>query len=276
MPIGKIHVFDLDGGENWPAYSCNAAFEEIKVRLTSDPVLAHYSPALPLVLAVDSSAYGLGAVLAQRHADGSERLVCCASRTLNAAERRYSQVDKEALAIVYGREPAVALLGRRLRMRLDLLRGSTGDAVEAAQIRQVERAQGTNREVQPGERVLFRDYSRNNPKWVEGEVSERTGAVTYKVKSDQGEYRKHIDQIMPLRRHTRYSNPTITETTNQNTEKETYVSVPNSPSPSSLQNPHDSPVIHESQSDYTVEPSTSGDWVNNKPRNRSLTGIDID
>ncbi|KAJ8705754.1 hypothetical protein PYW08_012800 [Mythimna loreyi] len=121
------------------------------------------------------------------------------------------------------REPAVALLGRRLRMRLDLLRGSTGDAVEAAQIRQVERAQGTNREVQPGERVLFRDYSRNNPKWVEGEVSERTGAVTYKVKSDQGEYRKHIDQIMPLRRHTRYSNPTITETTNQNTEKETCV-----------------------------------------------------
>nr|XP_049694867.1 uncharacterized protein K02A2.6-like [Helicoverpa armigera] len=624
--LHPLHAL-LKKGVTWVwSESCNAAFEEIKVRLTSDPVLAHYSPALPLVLAVDSSAYGLGAVLAQRYPDGSERLVCCASRTLNDAERRYSQVDKEALAIVYGvtrhhqylfgrhftlksdhkalsyifgpkkgipqtaasrlqryavrlaaydfnivfvsseknsnadglsrlplaktkaedqddaaylhfvednfplshkdvaqatkedkilckvygyimsggwpligdsedekayfhrrenlhidhgcivwgyrivvperlraqileevhtghvgvvrmksiarnyvwwprldsdiearaaacaacraqldapprhtpvpyvwpsepwtrlhvdflqyqgkyyflildshskwievflmgtgtsaklvtnklrecfsrfglpkclvsdggppfrseefelfltrngikhiliapyhpssngaaenavktvkkvikkaasegqnierainnflliyrnsthsstqREPSVALLGRRLRMRLDLLRASTADTVEAAQAKQVEHARGMYREVQPGERVLFRDYSRNNPKWMEGQIAERTGAVTYRVKSDQGEYRKHIDQIMPLRRHTRSSNPMITDidTETVNTDNDTWESAPNSPVTSSPTTSEEPPVIHE---------SISGDWVNNKPRNRN-------
>ncbi|XP_047037979.1 uncharacterized protein K02A2.6-like [Helicoverpa zea] len=621
----------LKKGVTWVwSESCNAAFEEIKVRLTSDPVLAHYSPALPLVLAVDSSAYGLGAVLAQLYPDGSERLVCCASRTLNDAERRYSQVDKEALAIVYGvtrhhqylfgrhftlksdhkalsyifgpkkgipqtaasrlqryavrlaaydfnivfvsseknsnadglsrlplaktkaedqddaaylhfvednfplshkdvaqatkedkilckvygyimsggwpligdsedekayfhrrenlhidhgcivwgyrivvperlraqileevhaghvgvvrmksiarnyvwwprldsdiearaaacaacraqldapprhtpvpyvwpsepwtrlhvdflqyqgkyyflildshskwievflmgtgtsaklvtnklrecfsrfglpkclvsdggppfrseefelfltrngikhiliapyhpssngaaenavktvkkvikkaasegqnierainnflliyrnsthsstqREPSVALLGRRLRMRLDLLRASTADTVEAAQAKQVEHARGMYREVQPGERVLFRDYSRNNPKWMEGQIAERTGAVTYRVKSDQGEYRKHIDQIVPLRKHTRSSNPMITDidTETVNTDNDTWESAPNSPVTLSPKTSEEPPVIHE---------SISGDWVNNKPRNRNHKNI---
>ncbi|CAH2100883.1 unnamed protein product [Euphydryas editha] len=69
---------------------------------TKSRVLAHYDRELPLILAVDSSAYGLGAVLMQRSADGRERPVSCASRTLNAAERNYSQLDKEALAIVFG------------------------------------------------------------------------------------------------------------------------------------------------------------------------------
>ncbi|XP_063625248.1 uncharacterized protein K02A2.6-like [Cydia splendana] len=49
-----------------------------------------------------SSPYGLGAALTQRGADGVERPLCCASRTLNAAECNYSQLDKEALAIVFG------------------------------------------------------------------------------------------------------------------------------------------------------------------------------
>ncbi|XP_063634900.1 uncharacterized protein LOC134805553 [Cydia splendana] len=49
-----------------------------------------------------TSPYGLGAALTQRGADGVERPLCCASRTLNAAECNYSQLDKEALAIVFG------------------------------------------------------------------------------------------------------------------------------------------------------------------------------
>ncbi|KAH9631748.1 hypothetical protein HF086_014749, partial [Spodoptera exigua] len=78
------------------------------------------------------------------------------------------------------REPVVALLGRRLRMRLDLLRANPTVAVEAAQAKQVIHARGMHREVQPAEQILFRNYSRNNLKWMEGQVSERTGAVTYK------------------------------------------------------------------------------------------------
>lgn len=81
---------------------CEKAFVDIKSILSSDKVLTHYDPSLPLVLSVDSSSYGIGAVLAHKYKDGSERPISCASRTLSDAEKNYSQLDKEALAIFYG------------------------------------------------------------------------------------------------------------------------------------------------------------------------------
>ena len=42
---------------------CQKAFLEAKEALTSATVLAHYDPHLPLRLAADASAYGLGAVM---------------------------------------------------------------------------------------------------------------------------------------------------------------------------------------------------------------------
>lgn len=99
---------------------CDKAFIKIKKALSSTGVLAHYDPTLPLVLAVDSSAYGLGAVLTQCGADGRERPISCASRTLSAAERNYSQLDKEALAIVFGvTKHHQYLYGRRFVLRSD-------------------------------------------------------------------------------------------------------------------------------------------------------------
>ena len=65
-------------------------------------MLAHYDPDLPVRVACDASPYGLGAVLSHVMADGSEKPVAFASRTLNRAERNYSQIDKEALALVWG------------------------------------------------------------------------------------------------------------------------------------------------------------------------------
>ncbi len=81
---------------------CQQAFQIIKSKLGSAPILAHYDPNLPVILATDSSCYGLGAVLSQIQKDGSERPIGYASRTLSKSEVGYSVVDKEALGIVYG------------------------------------------------------------------------------------------------------------------------------------------------------------------------------
>ncbi|XP_028176931.1 uncharacterized protein K02A2.6-like [Ostrinia furnacalis] len=110
----------LKKGVNWNwSPECNKAFIEAKQALLGDKVLAHYEEGRPLVLSVDSSAYGLGAVLAHRFPDG-ERPVSCVSRSLNEAERNYSQIDKEALAIFYGiTRHHQYLFGRKFELRTD-------------------------------------------------------------------------------------------------------------------------------------------------------------
>ena len=85
----------------WTSHEQNA-FEASKELLAAPRVLAHYDPQLPLVLACDALPYGLGAVLAHRYPDGTEKPVAYASRTLSAAEKNYSQIEKEGLACVFG------------------------------------------------------------------------------------------------------------------------------------------------------------------------------
>ena len=78
------------------------AFQSAKDALQADSLLVHFDPAKPIVLACDASQYGLGAVLSHVMSDGHERPIAYVSRTLNAAEKNYSQVEKEGLAIVFG------------------------------------------------------------------------------------------------------------------------------------------------------------------------------
>lgn len=70
------------------------AFQHSKMLLQSANVLIHYLAGIcDLVLVCDASPYGV---------DGSERPISFMSRTLTAAEKKYSQLDKEGLAVVYG------------------------------------------------------------------------------------------------------------------------------------------------------------------------------
>lgn len=78
------------------------AFKSIKRYLASDEVLTHFDLNAKIILTVDASPSGLGAILSQIDKDGFEKPISYASRTLNNAERRYSQIQKEATAIIFG------------------------------------------------------------------------------------------------------------------------------------------------------------------------------
>ena len=77
------------------------AFNKAKDLLVSDSLLVHFHPAKQLLVSCDASPYGVGAVLAHKMQDGSERPISYASRTLSAAEKNYSQLENEALAMVF-------------------------------------------------------------------------------------------------------------------------------------------------------------------------------
>ncbi|KAF2881605.1 hypothetical protein ILUMI_24548 [Ignelater luminosus] len=81
---------------------CQKSFELVKQKLQSEEFLANFDPKLPLVLATDASAYGVGAVLSHVYSNGEERVIQYAPQTLSETQRKYSQIDKEAYAIIFG------------------------------------------------------------------------------------------------------------------------------------------------------------------------------
>ncbi|XP_064073080.1 uncharacterized protein K02A2.6-like [Vanessa tameamea] len=96
-----------------------------------------------------------------------------------------------------GRDPSVALLGRRLRGRLSLLRRDTDERIRDRIIASELRRDAPLRVVAPGDSVLIRDYSRRNRKWAEGVVLDRSSPVSYSVKTSDGQiHKRHVDQIM--------------------------------------------------------------------------------
>nr|XP_049465357.1 uncharacterized protein K02A2.6-like [Anopheles coluzzii] len=82
-------------------HKCKEAFDQFKKILSSNLLLTHYNPNEKIVVSADASSVGLGATLSHRYADGSMKVVQHASRALTEAEKRYSQIDREGLAIVY-------------------------------------------------------------------------------------------------------------------------------------------------------------------------------
>ena len=60
-----------------------------------------YNQDQPLFLACDASEKGLGACVSQHNAEGQEQVIEYASKSLTKAEVNYSQIEKEALSIIY-------------------------------------------------------------------------------------------------------------------------------------------------------------------------------
>ena len=79
------------------------SFDELKKRLASAETLGYYDKNAPTKVITDASPVGLGAVLVQVQGDELS-VISYASRSLSHTERRYSQTEKEALALVWACE----------------------------------------------------------------------------------------------------------------------------------------------------------------------------
>jgi hypothetical protein len=79
----------------------NEAFEALKERLTTPPILAYPDFEKPFILYTDASSFALGAILAQKDDEKKEHVLAYASRTLNKHERNYGVTELECLAVVW-------------------------------------------------------------------------------------------------------------------------------------------------------------------------------
>ena len=117
------------------------AFSELKAEITRPTVLALYDPQAETKISADAASFGLGAVLLQQTRD-SWRPVAYASRSMSETEKRYAQIEKEALATMWACEkfsdynlgkhfqiesdpkPLIPILPRVLRFRLRMAKFS--------------------------------------------------------------------------------------------------------------------------------------------------------
>ena len=99
--------------------SQSAAFKQVKEELSSPTTLALYDPTAPTKISADASSHGLGAVILQQ-TDDSWKPVAYASRSMSETEKRYAQIEKEALAATWACEKfANLVVGKRFQIETD-------------------------------------------------------------------------------------------------------------------------------------------------------------
>ena len=93
----------LKAGAGWTwSPSQEKSFCAVKQSLASNTLLVHFDPRKQLVLTTDASCKGVGAVLAHIDSSGNEAPIAFASRRLSTTEQKYSQIEREGLAVVMG------------------------------------------------------------------------------------------------------------------------------------------------------------------------------
>jgi len=76
------------------------AFDELRTKLTTAPVLIYFDPLAPTKIETDASKYVCSGILSQQCQDGKWRPVAYRSKTMSDAECNYDTHGKELLAIV--------------------------------------------------------------------------------------------------------------------------------------------------------------------------------
>ncbi|XP_031253479.1 uncharacterized protein LOC116111443 [Pistacia vera] len=110
--LQKDVAFELDE-------ACKEAFDKLKELLTSTPIIQPPDWNVPFEIMCDASDYTVGAVLGQRIGKASHAIYY-ASRTLNDAQRNYSTIEKELLAVVFSLEKFRShLLGTKIIVHSD-------------------------------------------------------------------------------------------------------------------------------------------------------------
>ncbi|TNN05469.1 Transposon Tf2-11 polyprotein, partial [Schistosoma japonicum] len=68
------HLLHKDVTWNWTP-DCEAAFNKLQSIISSRLLLTHYDPSMPIIVAADASASGLGAVISHQFSDSSEKAI---------------------------------------------------------------------------------------------------------------------------------------------------------------------------------------------------------
>ena len=73
----------------------------MKLALANSETMAYYVPDTATNVIVDASPIGIGAILSQKQKTGEFRPVLYASKALNPTEQRYSQAERENVAVLW-------------------------------------------------------------------------------------------------------------------------------------------------------------------------------
>ena len=85
---------------NWTA-SCEQAFDTLKSKLLTAPILAYPDFTRDFVLETDASKQGLGAILSQLRDDSKLHPLAYASCSLSPSEKNYAIIELKTLAVVW-------------------------------------------------------------------------------------------------------------------------------------------------------------------------------
>jgi hypothetical protein len=117
-------------------------------------------------------------------------------KSVDVVVARYMLVYRNTPHCTTGETPAMLLMGRRLRTRLDLLYPSVKSHVEKKQQDMAARSSARGcRTFVEGESVLVRNFT--GEKWIHGKIEEVLGFKHYQVKLADGQIvKRHVDQLL--------------------------------------------------------------------------------
>ena len=97
-PLNKLLSKDM----KWTrSVDCQQSFKKIKASHNSDLRLTCFDPTQKVSVVADASSHVVGAVTSHIFADRSEKAIMHAARSLTPANSNYSQVEKEAFALIF-------------------------------------------------------------------------------------------------------------------------------------------------------------------------------